>query len=80
MRIKAAIIFYKESSETTIENIENNPKVIDIYSNQNDRIYKYAWIRGTFKGRDKFKNGQIIEPKGNEVIISPALPLQDTIE
>ncbi|MDA9555321.1 hypothetical protein N9R54_03715 [Pelobium sp.] len=74
------ISFYKESSETNLENIQNDSKVIYRYSNENDLVFEYNWSRGGSIGKFKIKNGQIIEPKGHEVILSPAPPLKDSIK
>lgn len=60
------IIIYKESSETTIESIKRDPKIIYRYSNSHDRIYKYNWSRGVFEGRLKYKGETVVEPT-NEI-------------
>lgn len=72
-----SIIFYKKSSRTTIENINSDSKLIDRYSN--DLVFTYTWTNGQFMTRFKYKNGEIVEPKSAEVILSPAPPLQDSI-
>lgn len=59
------VTFYKESHKTTIENILQNKKVIDRYSNQNDLIYQYVWNYGKFLGKFKFKKGEIINKKSS---------------
>ncbi|MDB5232775.1 MAG: hypothetical protein JWN76_3580 [Chitinophagaceae bacterium] len=57
------ILFYKESSKTNLDNIKLNPRVVDRYSNDNDLLYQYEWIRGKFAARLKFRNGEIVEMK-----------------
>src|SRR5687767_1988874 len=37
------IIFFKESKKTNVKNISASTKVIDRYSNDNDRIFEYHW-------------------------------------
>ncbi|MEO7047693.1 MAG: hypothetical protein ABI091_20510 [Ferruginibacter sp.] len=62
------MVFYKESSETNLENIASHPKIIDRYSQEHDLVYDYTWSNGKFVYRYKFKNGEIIDPK-NHVIV-----------
>lgn len=62
------LTFFKESSKTNLSNIMTNPRIIDRYSNDNDRIYEYHWSNGKFLSRWKIKNGEILEPK-NDIII-----------
>lgn len=60
-----AMVFYKRSKQTTVENITANKKVIDRYSNQHGLIYEYHWSNGDFLARYKLKNGTIVEPKND---------------
>lgn len=69
------IIFFKESSKTNIQSILLNPKVIDRYSNNNDKIFQYNWSKGKFLSKFKIKKGKIVEPK-NDIIIED---IKDTI-
>jgi hypothetical protein len=65
------ICFYKESKQTTIKNILENPKITAIYSLQHDLIYDYSWINGKFVTRYRFRNGAMIEPKGKITLEPP---------
>lgn len=56
--------FYKYSEETNVKNIIANPRVIDRYSQQHDLIYGYSWINGKLVSRMKWKNGEVVDPKG----------------
>jgi hypothetical protein len=64
-----SIVFYKKSSITTIKNIKANPRIIDRYSQENDLIYKYVWIRGKFSNKYKYKNGIIVNSKIKNISI-----------
>jgi hypothetical protein len=59
------ITFYKQTSKTNLENLRNNPRDLDRYSQQHDLIYQYSWSKGKFLSRFKFKDGNIISPEGD---------------
>lgn len=58
-----SVFFYKKSSETTYENLQKNPRVLDRHSNTHDLLFEFQWWNGKFLIRHKFKNGKISEPK-----------------
>ena len=72
------MVFFKESSQTSIENIKRNPKIIDRYSNEHDHIYEFLWHKGKFIATYKFKDGILIQPGTSDIILSPA-PALDSI-
>ncbi|WP_295650169.1 hypothetical protein [uncultured Mucilaginibacter sp.] len=65
------ITFYKKSSQTNIENIRKNKRIIDRYSFDNDLIYNYFWAQGKFICRFRYKNGELIDPKNNITVKDP---------
>lgn len=69
-----SMFFYKESDQTTIENIKTNPKIIDRYSNENDLLYDFLWNKGKFIKMFRHKGGVLIEPDPSDIILSPAPP------
>jgi hypothetical protein len=62
--------FYKESHMTTVKTLVEER--VSPYSLEHDFIYDYHWSKGKLLACYKMKNGLIIEPKGNEIILSPA--------
>lgn len=71
------IDFYKASKFTNLKNLKEHPKDLDRYSNTEDYIYNYYWSQGTFLGRRKFKNGEIIEPIDRGIKLSDPPPVKN---
>ena len=55
-------VFYKESKRTNIENLKQKPRDLYRYSQENDMIYNFLWIKGRFSYREKIRNGQSTTP------------------
>jgi hypothetical protein len=55
--------FYKESSQTNVENIKRNRKIIDRYSQSHDQIYNYRWRFGNGPSITKIRNGKSVGDK-----------------
>lgn len=54
------MIFYKESAETNIDNINKNPRIIDRYSQNHDMVLYSEWNFGKFFITRKYRNGKTI--------------------
>ena len=59
-----SIVFFKESDETNIEALRDNPRNMYRYSQERDMIYWFRWSKGKFMGKMKFVDGK--EIKGDE--------------
>ena len=55
-----SMIFYKYSSITNNEHIKNNPRDLDRYSQENDRVYGY-FFNGDRLHIQEYKNGELID-------------------
>jgi hypothetical protein len=63
------MFFYKESDETNLRNIQENPrKLDDAYAQQHDLILIYSWLGGDPPIRDEFEDGGRINEKGKLTI------------
>ncbi len=69
-----SMCFYKESSETTLQNILKNPKIIDRYSNLHDHVVDFKWDKGKFFSKFEYKDGMLIEPSTEDIHIDAAPP------
>jgi hypothetical protein len=65
-----SIQFYKLSEKTNAKHLSENPRDLDRYSYTHDYIYSYYWSDGNFVSRQKFKNGKMIEPNTDDIVIS----------
>jgi hypothetical protein len=65
------IFLYKHSKNSNIENVKKYGKNFDRNDPLKDLIYIYSWSNGKFMGRVKFKNGKMIEPSTENIIIKP---------
>jgi|GEM_PF-3466442 len=63
------ILVYEAVNETGMGDLKQHP---DRYYNQDNTIYQYTWMKGSFLSRDLFKNGKIIEQYDYTGKISPA--------
>lgn len=72
------LFFYKSSKKTNLENWKKNPRDIDRYSNEHDLIYSFDISKSIDLKKSiskfKYKNGNIIEPKGDIQIIDAPPP------
>jgi hypothetical protein len=55
--------FFKETSQTNLQKIKENPRIIDRYSFDHDLVYVYLWESGKFISVEKFLNGKKLGPK-----------------
>lgn len=63
------VSFYNESDETNLKSIEKNRRILDRYSEDNDKILHYAWDKGKLYVKERYWNGKQIDPKPSEIII-----------
>lgn len=60
---QAGFLFYKESNKTNAQNLKENRKDLDRYSQQNDLLFEYLWVSNQKKWLIfKYKDGQILIP------------------
>jgi hypothetical protein len=63
------MLFYKKSSITNKMHLENSPKDLDRYSQNNDLLYVFSWWdKGKKYSKQKYKNGESMEPKAKIII------------
>jgi len=62
------IVFYKASDKTSLKNLSENPRDLVRYSQENDLILIYSWVKGKYLGKTRWKNGEIFSPV-NDIVI-----------
>lgn len=64
------IIFYRKTSNTTVEAIRAYKKGLPPESLK-DEIYEYWWLNGNFLSRHKFKDGKLVDPDISNIEVKP---------
>jgi len=53
--------FYKESDITNSSKLIEDPKLLDRYSQKQDLIYNFSWMKGKLVSKMKFENGKAVD-------------------